>query len=191
MPGIHIHLAIAKEYIKHHPEIKSQEAFFEGSIAPDFNEDKKKSHYTKDTSNKDLINYLNNKVHVYPFLQETNIKTDYNKGVFLHLITDKLFFTEFLDKEYLKSATYSEYINDLYYSYECTNPVIIKHYKLPMQKYEKRIEENINKMKKVRGIVEKEKNNILETNKLIEFINEMSLINLEEYQQKYKNWEGE
>ena len=61
MPGIHIHLAIAKEYIKHHPEIKSQEAFFEGSIAPDFNEDKKKSHYTKDTSNKDLINYLNNK----------------------------------------------------------------------------------------------------------------------------------
>ena len=27
MPGIHIHLAIAKEYIKHHPEIKSQEAF--------------------------------------------------------------------------------------------------------------------------------------------------------------------
>ena len=46
-------------------------------------------------------------------------------------------------------------------------------------------------MKKVRGIVEKEKNNILETNKLIEFINEISLINLEEYQRKYKNWEGE
>ena len=58
-------------------------------------------------------------------------------------------------------------------------------------KYIQITKENINKMKKVRGIVEKEKNNILETNKLIEFINEMSLINLEEYQQKYKNWEGE
>ncbi len=191
MPGIHIHLAIAKEYVKHHPEIKNQEAFFEGNIAPDFCEDKKKSHYTKETSNKDLINYLNNKVHLYPFLQTKNIKTEYNKGIFLHLITDKLFFTKFLDKKYLKSVTYSEYINDLYYSYECINPIIIENYKLPMEKYEKRIEENINKMKKVRGIITKEKNNILEIDKLIEFINEVSLINLEEYQQKYKEKEGD
>lgn len=97
MPGIHIHLAIAKEYLKHHPEIKNEEAFYEGSIAPDFTEDKKESHYTKETSNEDLINYLNNKVHIFPFLQTTNVKTDYNKGLFLHLITDKLFFTKFLD----------------------------------------------------------------------------------------------
>lgn len=191
MPGIHIHLAIAKEYLKHHPEIKNKEAFYEGSIAPDFAEDKKKSHYTKETSNEDLINYLNNKVHIFPFLQTTNVKTDYNKGLFLHLITDKLFFTKFLDQNYLKSVTYSEYINDLYYSYECTNPVIINHYQLPMEKYEQRIEENINKMKKVRGIVEKQKNNILEVDKLIKFINEMSLIDLDKYQQKYQNKEGE
>ena len=191
MPGIHIHLAIAKEYLKHHPEIKNEEAFYEGSIAPDFAEDKKKSHYTKATSNEDLINYLNNKVHIYPFLQTTNVKTDYNKGLFLHLITDKLFFTKFLDKSYLKSVTYSEYINDLYYSYECTNSVVINHYQLPMEKYEQRIEENINKMKKVRGIVEKQKNNILEVDKLIKFINEMSLIDLDKYQQKYQNKKGE
>lgn len=191
MPGIHIHLAIAKEYLKHHPEIKNEEAFYEGSIAPDFTEDKKESHYTKETSNEDLINYLNNKVHIFPFLQTTNVKTDYNKGLFLHLITDKLFFTKFLDQNYLKSVTYSEYINDLYYSYECTNPVIINHYQLPMEKYEQRIEENINKMKKVRGIVEKQKNNILEIDKLIKFINEISLIDLDKCQQKYQNKEGE
>lgn len=191
MPRIHIHLAIAKEYLKHHPEIKNEEAFYEGSIAPDFAEDKKESHYTKETSNEDLINYLNNKVHIFPFLQTTNVKTDYNKGLFLHLITDKLFFTKFLDQNYLKSVTYSEYINDLYYSYECTNPVIINHYQLPMEKYEQRIEENINKMKKVRGIVEKQKNNILEIDKLIKFINEISLIDLDKCQQKYQNKEGE
>lgn len=191
MPGIHIHLAIAKEYLKHHPEIKNEEAFYEGSIAPDFAEDKKESHYTKETSNEDLINYLNNKVHIFPFLQTTNVKTDYNKGLFLHLITDKLFFTKFLDQNYLKSVTYSEYINDLYYSYKCTNPVIINHYQLPMEKYEQRIEENINKMKKVRGIVEKQKNNILEIDKLIKFINEISLIDLDKCQQKYQNKEGE
>lgn len=191
MPGIHIHLAIAKEYLKHHPEIKNQDAFYEGSIAPDFCEDKKKSHYTKETSNKDLINYLNNKVHIFPFLQTTNIKTDYNKGLFIHLITDKLFFTEFLDKKYLKSVTYSDYINDLYYSYDCINPIIIKYYDLPMEKYEQRIEKNINKMKKVRGIIEKQKNNIIEVDKLIKFINELSLINLDEYKQKYKNKEGD
>lgn len=60
-----------------------------------------------------------------------------------------------------------------------------------MEKYEQRIEENINKMKKVRGIVEKQKNNILEIDKLIKFINEISLIDLDKCQQKYQNKEGE
>lgn len=191
MPGIHIHLAIAKEYLKRHPEIKNEELFYEGNVAPDFSEDKKKSHYTVPTSKENLIEYLKNKVHIYPFLKKTTLDTDYKKGLFLHLITDKLFFTEFLDKQYLSKNTYSNYINDLYYSYELSNPTIIKHYQLSMEKWNNRIEENIEKMKKIRGIVEKKKTNILNIDDLNQFIEQMASLNLEKEVEKYKNQKGE
>ena len=191
MPGIHIHLANAKQYLKKHPEIKEKDDFYEGNVAPDFSEDKKKSHYTVPTSQENLIKYLKNKVHIYPFLQETVLDNDYKKGLFLHLITDKIFFTEFLDKQYLSKNTYSDYINDLYYSYEINNPKIIKHYQLPMEKWDKRIEENIEKMKKIRGIVEKKKTNILNIDKLNQFIEQMASLDLEKEEKKYKNQKGE
>ena len=143
------------------------------------------------TSQENLIKYLKNKVHIYPFLQETVLDNDYKKGLFLHLITDKIFFTEFLDKQYLSKNTYSDYINDLYYSYEINNPKIIKHYQLSMEKWDKRIEENIEKMKKIRGIVEKKKTNILNIDKLNQFIEQMASLDLEKEEKKYKNQKGE
>jgi len=53
MPGFTIHIAVAKRYIeKHKSEIKSEEEFIKGAIAPDMNEkmdeiaqDKSKTHY--------------------------------------------------------------------------------------------------------------------------------------------------
>ena len=46
MPGFTIHIIIAKEYMKKHKgEIKDEKAFIEGCMAPDFTDDKYKSHY--------------------------------------------------------------------------------------------------------------------------------------------------
>ena len=191
MPGFNIHLAIGKRYIEKQKNIiKNENSFYNGLVAPDLVTDKKVSHYTAETNTSNLEKYLQGKVRLDLYLKENKVETDFEKGVFLHLFTDYLFFNEFFKKEYIKNITYQDFVRDLYYSYECINPIIIENYKLPMEKYEKRIEENINKMKKVRGIITKEKNNILEIDKLIEFINEVSLINLEEYQQKYKEKEG-
>ena len=55
MPGFTIHIAIAKQYMKKHPsEIKNEDEFIKGVIAPDMNarldgpaEDKSENHYGK------------------------------------------------------------------------------------------------------------------------------------------------
>ncbi len=60
-----------------------------------------------------------------------------------------------------------------------------------MEKWDKRIEENIEKMKKIRGIVEKKKTNILNIDKLNQFIEQMASLDLEKEEKKYKNQKGE
>lgn len=55
MPGFTIHMAIAKQYTKkYNSEIKNEDEFIKGAIAPDMNEnldgpaeDKSKTHYGK------------------------------------------------------------------------------------------------------------------------------------------------
>lgn len=191
MPGIHIHLAIAKQYLKKHPEIKNISSFYKGNVNADFCKDKNKSHYTIVTPREDLVDYLQNKVHIYPFLQATSLNTDYEKGMFLHLITDKKFYTEFLDKEYLLTTTYSDYINDLYYSYEINNPKIIKKYHLSIERWNKKIRKSITKAKKEKGIIEKKKTNILDMEKLSNFIAETASLDLEKERKKYQSQKGE
>lgn len=51
MPGFQIHIAIGKRYIKKH-KIENTKDFLRGTIAPDFVEDKSKSHYTRKNAEK-------------------------------------------------------------------------------------------------------------------------------------------
>ena len=92
MPGLTIHIAIAKEYAKkHEKEIKNIGEFIEGSIAPDYipienkNISKSETHYGKwgDWARDDQIIYLDK------FLQDekVDLSRDYWKGYFIHLRT--------------------------------------------------------------------------------------------------------
>lgn len=93
MPGFTIHIAIANEYMrKHKKEILDREAFIKGTIAPDLSEDKYKSHYE---------NHGENHVGLSKFMKQTeiDIKSDYGKGYFLHLLTDELFYHHVFEKE--------------------------------------------------------------------------------------------
>ena len=68
MPGYAIHIAIAQEYIKKHPkEVINKEEFLKGTIAPDLESNKNKSHYG---------NWGNYKIDIYldKFLKDTKIK---------------------------------------------------------------------------------------------------------------------
>ena len=105
MPGYVIHLATANEYIrKHKNEIKNKEDFFKGCIAPD----------ETDKENKKLTHYGNgsDQVELRKYLQSNNLESDYQKGYFLHLITDYIFYNKLL--ECISKKIYNDYdiLND-------------------------------------------------------------------------------
>lgn len=100
MPGYVIHLATANEYIRKHPnEIKNKKDFFKGTIAPDeaTKENKKITHYGNGSDQVELRKYLN----------ANDIDSDYNKGYFLHLVTDYIFYNKIL--EYTSKKIYNDY----------------------------------------------------------------------------------
>lgn len=110
MAGYVIHIAIGQEYLKKHKEIKEDyEEFIKGVVAPDFVIPKSKSHYGKSPAYTNLKEFLNN----------NNIKDSFNRGQFLHLITDYLFYNYYLDN-FSKEFIYNDY--------DILNEYLIKKY---------------------------------------------------------------
>lgn len=111
MPGYVMHLAIANEYIrKHKNEIQDKEEFYKGSIAPDqtTKENKKITHYGNGSAEVELRKYLKN----------NDINSDYNKGYFLHLVADYIFYNKLLEQ------TSKQIYND----YDILNEYLIQKY---------------------------------------------------------------
>lgn len=108
MPGFIIHIAVAQENLKKH-NLDYNKDFIIGSVLPDFTTDKSKTHYGKSPA------YTNLKA----FLLNNDIETDLNKGKFLHLITDYLFYNYYVENISKK------YIYD---DYDKTNKYIIDKY---------------------------------------------------------------
>ncbi len=110
MPGFVIHIAIGQEYLRKHNLNYSKE-FIKGIVAPDFTSDKSKTHYGKSPRYTNLKKFLDN----------NKIDTDYNKGFFLHLITDYLFYNYYVTKIGK---------DGLYNDYDLTNKEIINKYNI-------------------------------------------------------------
>lgn len=109
MPGFVIHLAVANEYIrKNKNAIKDKEQFILGTMTPDFVADKSETHYGPQSSQTSLRKYL----------EENEINTDFDKGYFLHLITDFIFYNKIID-------TTSK---DIYNDYDILNKYLIEKY---------------------------------------------------------------
>lgn len=114
MAGYVIHLAVAEKYIKKNPnDIENYDEFIAGVIFPDSVSDKSLTHYGPKSS----------KVNLKAFLDENNIESSYNKGYFLHLVTDYIFYNKFI--EY--------YSKDIYNDYDILNKDLMKRFnvKLP------------------------------------------------------------
>lgn len=184
MASFNILFAVGQRYIdKNH--IKNIDVFMQGILDPDLAEDKKKSHYTKKRINDTLLTHLQTKVSLYDFLKENSMETDYKKGIFLHLITDYLFFNDFFDLEYIKNVDYENFCKDLYFSYDLTNSYLQKKYNINTDKFKNEINNNIKKDNQEKQIkINEKRNNILDTSKLNSFIEKVSDINLEEYKNK-------
>ena len=194
MPGFNIHLATGKRYVEKQEktkvdEIKNEKAFYDGIIAPDLVYDKSVSHYTTEKDNSNLEKYLKEKVRLDLYLKDNKVETDFEKGVFLHLLTDYLFFNEFFEKGYIRNITYQEFVINLYYTYECTNSYIDKKYNIDLSVYGDKLKKNIEKNKKEKNINEDldyDRKLIFTEKKLDEFIEKVSSIDIKEVVSKIK-----
>lgn len=171
MPGFTIHIAIAKQYMKKHKqEIKNEEEFIKGSIAPDLNEemngpaeDKSKTHFGK-WGNYEVVTYLDE------FLKNptVDILKDYWKGYFIHLFADHYFYNQekFFKKEYEEMKKNNDkFYNDFNY----LNKGLLDRYKI----------EPLENIKKYMSIHEGEPK-YLKLDKIINFIEEISSMNIQE-----------
>ena len=193
MPGFNIHLAIGKRYIEKQKNkkdvIKNENSFYNGLVAPDLVNDKKISHYTTETNKNNLEKYLLGKVRLDLYLKDNKVETDFEKGVFLHLLTDYLFFNEFFKKEFIKNIDYQDFVRDLYYSYEMTNEYLNKKYNIDFSIFGDRLEKNIRKNKKEKKLEDsdlKEKKLIFSEKDLDEFIEKISSINIKELENEIR-----
>ena len=197
MPGFNIHLAIGKRYIEkqnklkiEENKIKNEKAFYDGLVAPDLVTDKAISHYTTEKDNSDLEKYLAGKVRLDLYLKDNKIETDFEKGVFLHLLTDYLFFNKFFEKEYIRNVLYQEFVRDLYYTYEETNSYLDNKYGIDLSMYGDKLKKNIEKSKKEKKIDEdetSEKKMIFTEENIDKFIEDVSSIDLSKVVVEIKN----
>lgn len=113
MPGYVIHLAVAKKHIELN-NIRNEDEFIRGVIAPDLlKQAGLDSHYGNSST-----------PNLREFLKKHNIETDYNKGYFLHLVTDYIFYNKFLDR----------WSPEIYEDYNSLNYILIKEYGLIIPK---------------------------------------------------------
>lgn len=149
MAGYVIHLAVGEEYIRNYPnEIKNHDEFLDGIIYPDSVGDKSITHYGPKSS----------QVNLKLFFAERDLNTDFNKGYFVHLVTDYLFYNKFI------SAFSKKYI---YNDYDITNSCLEKEF-------------NVVIPDKIRSRVfyKEGKTKILDINETINFIKETAKYNL-------------
>lgn len=184
MASFSIHLAVGTRYCDKFKDIHDQLEFFKGILAPDLAEDKEISHYGMDRKNDKLKVMLAKKVDLVKFLKEVKLDSDFNKGIFVHLLTDYIFFTYFFDEEYLESVTLPRFSENLYYSYDITNDYLAKTYNINIYDLQKIINAKIKSSNEKICKDNSFKTNILPMEKLKAFIEYCSDINLLDYADK-------
>lgn len=138
MAGFSIHLAIAKIYLENN-KVQAPNEFLKGVIDPDLVKNKTISHYSDFTDQDNLQAYLKHKVNLKRYLEGNTLYSDYQKGFFLHLITDYEMYNNFFDKEYIENISFEDFSNNIYYSYDFTNNWVNKKYPVEFLELQKKL----------------------------------------------------
>ena len=183
MAGFNIHLAIGKSYIDNYP-INDINSFYNGIVAPDLSSNKVISHYTSCTDKSNLEYYLSKRVELYDYLINNTINSDYDKGVFIHLLTDYLFYNYLFDKKYIRNIDINIFNNDLYHSYDNTDKYLEIKYNLKELNIYAELNNYKNSAKKKKNTKYENGKDILPLDKLEKFIYDTSHIDIEKYKNK-------
>ena len=158
MPGYVIHLAVAKKQLEFN-KVKNEDEFIKGIIAPDLlKKQGEDSHYG-----------YSSKPNIKKFLKGHDLKNDYDKGYFVHLATDLLFYDRFL----------SRWSSEIYDDYDILNKKLIEKYNIQIPK---EVEEYVHIKD---GELKK-----LSLKEIIEFIEGIGKLPLEDTIKKYIEKEG-
>ena len=170
MPGFTIHIAVGKEYIrKHEGKIQNESKFIKGIIAPDLDEEKNEIVKDKSITHYGSWGKYQVTTNIDEFLKDekVDIKEDYWKGYFLHLLKEYYFYNKYFKQEFTNMKNNQD---KFYYDYDCLNFNLIKKYNI-------QILDNIKKYMYIN------KNNnepkYLKEDKIIDFIDKISNINIE------------
>lgn len=183
MASFNIHLAIGQRYIEKNGFLDEKE-FLRGIIEVDLTDNKKKTHYTGFNNQNNLLLWAKERVLLNKYLEKENINTDYQKGVFIHLITDYLFFNKFFNDNYYKNISYREFCKNLYYSYDNIDEYLERKYKIDYMEFIEEIKLNKAKYRNINKVYNKIGKSIISIKEIDSFIEYVSDINLEKYKDK-------
>lgn len=155
MASVLIHMAVAK---KINEELKRDERnLLLGSIVPDIgkslNISRKVSHFTNGISDTPNVNLFYDKY-------KTNLNNDYELGYFIHLLTDELWFEEFM-KNYMTKDGFilkngeqidikeEEYFKLLYNDYTNLDPELLDYYNMDLSIFYDEYEFPINAIEEI------------------------------------------
>lgn len=124
MPSLVMYLAIAKKYRERHPE-EDEEEFTKGILAPDLKRNLKaeraRLHYAEQSSHRPDLNR---------FDRERGLDSSFDRGYFLHLLCDYLFYNELLQ----------EYSAGIFHDFRKMNRRIREKYQISLpQEWEARV----------------------------------------------------
>ena len=168
MASYAIHLAISELYLKKHSD-ENYDDFINGTIDVDDTDDKIKSHFTGNTDKSNLKRFLTQKVILADYVKSNKINTSYDRGYFLHLLTDYYFYNCYFDDSWIDSTEYLEFKRVLYHDYHILNGYLTRKYKLH---YPSRLKESDYSV--TDGIPE-----VLSTESIDQFISFMSKLDLD------------
>jgi len=161
-------------------------SFIKGNLAPDLVEDRVASHYTKKIYLENLSQILKNKIGFDDYLKTAKIDNDYEKGYFLHLLSDYKFYNNFFDKNYIEHTIYQEFKKDLYYRYNLIHNYLINNYDINYYPFENEIRKRIIASQNDANYNGEMRLNIISNKQLDDFINAILQKNITRYLSELK-----
>ncbi len=126
MPGLSIHYAVATHSTKQN-NITNLQDYINGSFYPDLDQ-KLSRHYSDPNVNPETITGLQKKVNLQAYIKEHSLNSDFEKGYFMHLVTDYLFYHDLCIKMYHKDSSMLSLLGHWLAEYNGINTIVYNNY---------------------------------------------------------------
>ncbi len=126
MACLAMHLAIAKKYVQNNPSLDF-EVYQKGAYLPDVSSDKFNAHYGIKIPVKTVKDMLDSKIDIKRCAQDLDLTIELNRAVFLHLVTDYLFYN-FVYSEELETKTPEQITQMMYQDYDYVTDYVVKKF---------------------------------------------------------------